>query len=80
MCHRRGSSLRSGTEGQTIQLLDLPVGPFRPGNNKMVVFVKHKCPRWQQSSKLAIFSIKVTRSLTLVSFERISLVEYACQI
>ena len=35
-------------------------------------------------SKKAIFSfkvkVKVTRSLTLVSFERASLVEYACQI
>ena len=33
--------------------------------------------------KLAIFSIKVTvkvtKSSTLVSFERVSLVEYACQ-
>ena len=46
--------------------------------------MKHKCPRWQQSPKLAIFSIKVTikvrRSLTLVSFEKVSLVEYACLI
>ena len=35
-------------------------------------------------TKLAIFSnlvtVKVIRSLTLVSFERVSLVEYACQI
>ena len=35
-------------------------------------------------SKKAIFSakvkVKVTRSMTLVSFERASLVEYACQI
>ena len=32
--------------------------------------------------KLAIFSIKVkvTRSFILVAFERVSLVEYACQI
>ena len=49
------------------------------------VFVKHGiCPRWQPKSKKAIFStkvkVKVTRSLTLVSFERASLVEYACQI
>ena len=47
------------------------------------VFVKHwLCPRQQQSPKKAIFSakVKVTRSLTLVSFERASLVEYACQI
>ena len=37
--------------------------------------MKHECPQWQQSPKLAIFSIKVrvkdTRSLTLVSFERV---------
>ena len=42
-------------------------------------FVIHECPWRQQISKLAIFSIKVTvkvtRSLTLVSFERVSLVE-----
>ena len=38
------------------------------------VFVKYDSPRWQQSLKLAIFSIKVkvTRSLTLVSFEMVS--------
>ena len=39
------------------------------------VFVKHECPRWQQSPKLAIFSkkvtVKVTRSLTFVSFEKL---------
>ena len=42
--------------------------------------MKHQCPLRKQSSKLAIFCIKVmvkvTRSLTLVSFERVSLVEY----
>ena len=42
------------------------------------------CPRQQQSPKLAIFrikiTVKVTRSLAMVSFERVSLVEYACQI
>ena len=45
----------------------------------MGVFVKHKCPQQQQSPKLAIFSIKVmvTRLLTLVLYERVSLVEYA---
>ena len=47
------------------------------------MFVKHKCPRWLQMPKLTIFSIKVTvkvtRSLTLVSFERVSLFDYACQ-
>ena len=50
--------------------------------NKMVVFVKHECTRQQQNPKLAIFSIKVTvkvtRSLTLLSFERVSIVDYAC--
>ena len=48
------------------------------------MFVKHECPQQQQSPKLTIFSIKVTikvtRSLTLVSFEWVSSVEYACQI
>ena len=47
------------------------------------VFVKHYAPNGS-SMKKAIFStkvkVKVTRSLTLVSFERASLVEYACQI
>ena len=42
------------------------------------------CPQRQQNRKKAIFSfkvkVKVTRSLTLVSFERASLVEYAIQI
>ena len=41
------------------------------------------CPRWQQSPK-SYFSfkvkVKVTKSVTLLSFERASLVEYACQI
>ena len=40
--------------------------------------VKHKCPGGNKVQKLAVFSIKVTvkvtRSLTLVSFERVSLV------
>ena len=47
-------------------------------HNKTGVFVKQECPQWQQSPKLAIFSIKVmvkvTRSLTFVSFKRVSLV------
>ena len=47
------------------------------------VFVKHYAPGGNKVQK-AIFSfkvkVKVTRSLTLVSFERASLVEYACQI
>ena len=51
---------------------------------KTGVFVKHQMPRRQQSQKLPISSIKVTvkvtRSLTLVSFDRVLLVEYACQI
>ena len=55
------------------------------GTNKTGVFVKHESPRRQQSPKLAIFSIKVmvkvTMSLTFVSFIRISLVEMnPCQI
>ena len=43
------------------------------------VFMKHECPQLQQSPKWAILCIKVTvtRSLTLVSFERVSLCEYA---
>ena len=53
-------------------------------HNKRGVFVKHECSWWQQSPKLVIFSIKVTvkvtRSFTLVSFERVSFVEYAYQI
>ena len=48
---------------------------------KRGALVKHECPWRQQSPNVAIFSVKVTvkvrRSLTLVSFERISLVEYA---
>ena len=47
------------------------------------VFVKHYAPGGNKVQK-AIFSykikVKVTRSLTLVSFERASLEEYACQI
>ena len=49
------------------------------------MFVKHECSRRQQlKDQIGFFSIKVTvkvtRSLTLVSFERVSLVEYAYQI
>ena len=49
------------------------------------VFVKHYAmpPAATKSKKLFLASrskFKVTRSLTLVSFERASLVEYACQI
>ena len=48
------------------------------------MFVKHECPPAATKSELAIFSIKVTdkitRPLTLVSFERVSLIEYTCQI
>ena len=47
------------------------------------VFVKHDAPGGNKVQK-DIFSfkvkVKVTKSLTLVSFERASLVEYACQI
>ena len=56
--------------------------PFCLNGNKKYqsVFVKHGiCPRRQQSPKKAIFSakvkVKVTRSLTLVSFKRVSLVQ-----
>ena len=41
------------------------------------------CPRRQKSMKKVFFAkvkVKVTSSLTLVSFERASLLEYACQI
>ena len=53
--------------------------------NNQGVFVKHySMPSTATKSKKAIISfkvkVKVTRSLTLVSFERVSLVEYACQI
>ena len=49
------------------------------------VFVKHySIPPAATKSKKAIFSfkvkVKVTRTLTLLSFERASLVEYTCQI
>ena len=51
---------------------------------KIQVFVKHYAPVCNKVKKKAIFSTKVkfnvTRSLTLVQFERASLVEYACQI
>ena len=45
------------------------------------VFVKHYAPGGNKVLK-AIFSfkVKVTRLLTLVSFEWVSLMEYACQI
>ena len=47
------------------------------------VIVKHYSPPKQQSRK-SYFKLQgqsqITRSLTLVSFERSSLVEYACQI
>ena len=47
------------------------------------VFVKHYAPGGNKVQK-DIFTfkvkVKVTRSLTWVSFERVSLVEYACQI
>ena len=55
------------------------------GKKNQGVFVKHySMPPAATKSKKAIFSfkvkVKVTKSLTLVSFERASLVEYACQI
>ena len=49
---------------------------------KRVCLCETRMPPAATKSKLAIFSIKVTvkvtRSLTLVSFERVSLVEYDC--
>ena len=58
-------------------------GHYIPLDKIQGVFVKHYAPGCNKVQK-AIFSfkveIKVTRSLTLVSFERASLVEYACQI
>ena len=42
---------------------------YAPGGNKV-----------QKAIFSAKVKVKVTRSLTLVSFERASLVEYACQI
>ena len=49
------------------------------------VFVKHYMyAPWSNEVQKAIFNfkvkVKVTRSLTLMSFERATLVEYACQI
>ena len=42
---------------------------YAPGGNKV-----------QRAIFSLKFKVKVTRSLTLVSFERVSLVEYACKI
>ena len=59
--------------------LHLPVHNFL----KQDVYVKHQCPLQQQSPKTAIFIekviVKVTSSLTLVPFERLSLIEHARQ-
>ena len=61
-----------------------PRQTFKARGIKTGVLVKNYCPWRQQSPKLAIFSIKVTvkatRSLTFVSFERVLFVEYECQI
>ena len=58
-------------------------GQLIQGYTNQGVFVKHYAPSGNKVQK-AIFSFKVkvkfTRSLTLVSIERLSLVEYACQI
>ena len=52
-----------------------------PDTSRKDVFVKDKCPCWQQSLKWLILVIwSQTRSLTLLSFGRVSLVEYACEI
>ena len=49
----------------------------------MGVFGKHECPPVANKVQNLLFlgikvMVKVTRSLTLVSSERVSLVEYAC--
>ena len=49
------------------------------------VFVKHECPGGNKITKKNIFfsikvTVKFTLPLTLVSFERVLIVEYACQI
>ena len=68
------------------RMLSLPCkknNPFCVKKKNQGMFVKHYAPGSNKVRK-AIFSFKVkvkpTRSLTLVSFERVSLVEYACQI
>ena len=51
--------------------------------NKIKVCLWNTCPRRHQSPEsyfLIKVKVKVTRSLTLMSFERASLVEYACRI
>ena len=56
---------------------------YFPEKKNQGVFVKHYAPGGNKVQK-AIFNfkvkVKVTRSITLVSFERASLMEYACQI
>ena len=57
--------------------------PFKEENIKVCLWNTEYAPGGNKVQK-AIFSlkvkVKVTRSLTLVSFERVSLVEYACQV
>ena len=59
------------------------ISRFRIHHTKLRCVCETLCPRWQICPK-TIFSfkveVKVTRLLTLVSFERASLVEYAYQI
>ena len=53
----------------------------RTGNKNQGVFVKHYAPggnKFQKAILIFKVKVKVTRSLTLVSFERASLVEHAC--
>ena len=65
-----------------IESLSLTIAILPKSSEK--VFVKHQCLPFATKFKIAIFriikfAVKVTRSSTLVSFERASLVEYACQ-
>ena len=72
-------------KGKVLSVLDGSIPIENIGNKNQWVFVKHySMPPAATKSKKAIFSfkvkVKVTRSLTLVSFERASLVKYACKI
>ena len=51
-------------------------------NKNQGVFVKHYAPVGNKVQKAIVsfkVKVKVTRAFTLVSFEKVSLVEYACQ-
>ena len=76
---RQGHSLTGSQTGQKLY-------PFQGHNKKnQGVFVKYYMYALSSNKvQKAIFSfkvkVKVTRSLTLMSFERVSFMEYACQI